>query len=116
MPQWRTAIPASTPNTLGKPALDASLALAAIVFALVATVTPGPNNLMLAACGMTFGFRKTLPTMFGFVVGLLLLLAMVAAGLGTLFERIPLLQVALKLLGAAYLLWLGVMLWRSASG
>jgi threonine/homoserine/homoserine lactone efflux protein len=96
--------------------VDAKWIVAANVFALVATVTPGPNNLMLAASGLAFGFRRTLPTMFGFLFGLLLLLFAVAAGLGSLFEAVPFLHMALKVVGTGYLLILAWMLWKSASG
>lgn len=95
--------------------MDAKWIVAANVFALVATVTPGPANLMLAASGLAFGFRRTLPTVLGFVGGLLLLLFAVAAGLGSLFEAVPFLHLALKVVGTGYLLVLAWMLWRSAS-
>jgi threonine/homoserine/homoserine lactone efflux protein len=95
--------------------VDAKWIVAANVFALVATVTPGPNNLVLAASGLAFGFRRTLPTMLGFLLGLLLLLFAVAAGLGSLFEAVPFLHMALKVGGTGYLLALAWMLWTSAS-
>ena len=43
--------------------LDIFLAL--LVFALVASVTPGPNNLMLLASGVNFGLRRTVPHLLG---------------------------------------------------
>lgn len=93
--------------------MDTRLIVAATVFALVATGTPGPNNLMLAASGLQVGFRRSLPMMAGFQVGLLLLILGVAAGLGRAFVRYPALQVALKAIGVAYLLYLAQQLWRS---
>lgn len=95
--------------------MNTSLAAAAAVFALVATATPGPNNMMLAASGLTFGFRKTVPMMLGFLIGLLLLLLAVASGLGVVFERFPWLHSVLKVLGTAYLLYLSWKLWQASS-
>ena len=40
-----------------------------ITFAFVAAITPGPNNIMLAASGANFGFKKTIPHIAGVVVG-----------------------------------------------
>lgn len=95
--------------------MNTSLAAAAAVFALVATVTPGPNNVMLATSGLNFGFRKTIPMMLGFLSGLLLLLLAVASGLGVAFERFPWLHSVLKILGTAYLLYLAWKLWQASS-
>ncbi len=75
-------------------------------FAFVTSVTPGPNNLMLLASGANFGFRRTLPHIFGISVGMALLLLCVLGGLGELFNRFPLLQMLLRIAGVGYLLWL----------
>lgn len=95
--------------------IDLRLAAAATMFALVSVITPGPNNLMLAASGLNFGFRRTLPMMLGFQTGLLLLLLGVASGLGVVFRRLPWLHTALKIIGAIYLLYLAWKLWRSSA-
>lgn len=79
---------------------------ALISFAFVTSVTPGPNNLMLLASGANFGFRRTLPHMFGISAGMALLLACVLGGLGELFVRFPQLQLLLRISGVGYLLWL----------
>lgn len=80
--------------------------LAMASFAFVTSVTPGPNNLMLLASGANFGFRRSLPHIFGISLGMALLLTCVLGGLGELFSRFPLLQVLLRSAGVAYLLWL----------
>ncbi|MBL8670531.1 MAG: LysE family translocator [Alphaproteobacteria bacterium] len=85
--------------------MSASL-LAACVFAFVASITPGPNNVMLAASGATFGFRRTVPHVLGVFLGFMALQAAVALGLGQVFAASATLQTALKWVGAAYLLWL----------
>jgi threonine/homoserine/homoserine lactone efflux protein len=76
-------------------------------YSFVMSITPGPNNVMLTASGATFGFRRTLPHLFGISAGCALQLVAVCAGLGALFSAWPVLQTVLQWAGAAYLLWLG---------
>ncbi|MGB3431484.1 LysE family translocator [Achromobacter sp.] len=85
--------------------------LALTVFAFVTSVSPGPSNVMLMTSGANFGFGRTLPQVLGITVGFTLLLLGVGLGLGALFQAWPLLSVALKIGGAAYLLYLA---WRIA--
>ena len=68
--------------------------------------TPGPNNIMLAASGVNFGFARTLPHMAGITLGFFALLAACGAGLGLVFAAVPDLQLVLKIAGAAYMLFL----------
>jgi threonine/homoserine/homoserine lactone efflux protein len=77
-------------------------------YSFVMSITPGPNNVMLTASGATFGFRRTIPHMFGICVGFGVELLAVCAGLGAIFTRWPELQTALRWIGALYLLYLGV--------
>lgn len=85
---------------------------ALFIFTLVAAITPGPNNFMLLASGVNFGFRRTLPHIFGMLVGFLMLNVGVGLGLGALLKEFPMLHVALKIGGAAYLVYLA---WRIAT-
>jgi len=89
--------------------IDILLALS--VFSFVTSVTPGPNNLMLLASGVNFGFRRTIPHMLGIGSGFGFLLLAVGFGLGEILDRAPMLFLAIKVCGAAYLLWLA---WRIA--
>ena len=89
--------------------LDAMLAL--LVYAFVTSITPGPNNFMLLASGVNFGFVRTIPHMCGIGVGFFTLLLGVGFGLGAVLMAFPVLHVALKVLGGAYLLYLA---WRIA--
>jgi threonine/homoserine/homoserine lactone efflux protein len=82
------------------------LFLALLVFACVMAFTPGPNNILLAASGVNFGFVRTIPHMAGVSLGFLILLVACAAGLGLAFAAVPVLHVVLKVAGAAYMLWL----------
>lgn len=79
---------------------------ALIVFAFVSSITPGPNNFMLLASGVNFGFRRTIPHMCGIAVGFASLLLGVGFGLGSLLAAFPALALALKILGGGYLLYL----------
>jgi threonine/homoserine/homoserine lactone efflux protein len=76
-------------------------------YSFVMSITPGPNNVMLTASGANFGFRRTLPHMFGISVGCAVQLIAVCAGLGALFHQWPVLQTILQWAGAAYLVYLG---------
>lgn len=87
------------------------LFLALIVFAFVTSVTPGPNNFMLLASGVNFGFWRTVPHMAGIGVGFFVLLLAVGFGLGAALVAMPSLHLALKAIGGAYLLYLA---WRIA--
>ena len=85
--------------------------LALLVFSFVTSVTPGPNNFMLLASGVNFGFVRTIPHMFGIAGGFASLLLGVGFGLGAVLSAYPELHMALKIAGGAYLLYLA---WRIA--
>jgi threonine/homoserine/homoserine lactone efflux protein len=83
-----------------------------MLFALVTTITPGPNNTMLLASGVNFGFRRTVPHILGISAGVVLLMLSVGFGLGELFRRVPYLYAALEAASVAYLLYLA---WKIAT-
>jgi threonine/homoserine/homoserine lactone efflux protein len=85
---------------------------AAMTFALVMSITPGPNNTMLLASGLNFGFRRTVPHMLGVTLGCMVMMLAIGLGLGQLFERTPYLFVALEAASVAYLLYLA---WKIAT-
>lgn len=80
-------------------------------YTAVMSITPGPNNVMLTASGVNFGFRRTLPHMLGIGLGVGVQLYLICLGLGSLFNQLPWLQELLKWGGAAYLCYLA---WRIA--
>jgi threonine/homoserine/homoserine lactone efflux protein len=88
---------------------DAFLAL--LVYAFVTSITPGPNNFMLLASGVNFGFVRTVPHMLGIGIGFLVLLLAVGFGLGAVLTAFPVLHTGLKIAGGIYLLYLA---WKIA--
>ncbi|MCQ1572054.1 LysE family translocator [Neorhizobium galegae] len=79
--------------------------LALVLFAFTTSITPGPNNMMLFASGVNFGFTRTIPHMLGIGAGFLSLLIAVGLGLGALLHSVPIVYTGLKFAGGAYLLW-----------
>lgn len=86
--------------------------MALFLFALVASATPGPNNMMVLASGVNFGYRRTIPHMLGIAVGFFVLMLCVGAGLGAVLTAYPAVHTALKVVGGLYLLYLA---WRIAT-
>lgn len=86
--------------------------LTLVVFAFTTSITPGPNNMMLFASGVNFGFVRTIPHMCGIGAGFLTLLLGVGFGLGALLESVPLVYTALKFAGGGYLVWIA---WKIAT-
>lgn len=75
------------------------------IFAFATSITPGPNNIMLAASGVNFGFARTVPHLLGVSAGFALLAALCALGLGAFILAVPGAHLSLKALGSAYLLY-----------
>uniref|UniRef100_UPI00068EFC23 LysE family translocator n=1 Tax=Sphingobium sp. DC-2 TaxID=1303256 RepID=UPI00068EFC23 len=93
--------------------MDTSLLAPLALYSFVCTATPGPNNIMLASSGLIFGFRRTIPHIFGINFGCALMLVLSGLGLGALFEAWPVMRWAVRIFGAVYLAWLAVKLWQS---
>ena len=85
---------------------------ALMLFTLVASITPGPNNLMLMASGVNFGFRRTLPHYLGVCLGFPAMVALVGFGLDAIFSRFPGFLSMLRYVSVAYLVWLA---WKIAA-
>jgi threonine/homoserine/homoserine lactone efflux protein len=82
------------------------LLLAITIFYFIMYATPGPNNSILTASGIKFGFIRTIPNIFGIPTGHGIQLSLVCFGLGSLFVQFPILLDILKYIGAIYLLYL----------
>ncbi len=84
-----------------------SLLLSLIGFAAASTFTPGPNSVMIIASCANFGYRRTLPHIFGVSAGALCVILATGFGLGQLILGNPTLHTVFKVVSAAYLLYLG---------
>ena len=80
-------------------------ALAAFYFTMF--FTPGPNNAMLTASGMKFGFVRTIPHLIGISLGHVFQIGLTCFGLANLFLIYPQVQFYMKILCFLYLLYLG---------
>ncbi|SKA36416.1 LysE family translocator [Consotaella salsifontis] len=85
--------------------------LAALLFAFAASITPGPNNVMLMTSGVNFGFQRTVPHMAGVVGGFAVVQVAVGFGLGALVQAVPAISVGLKVVSAIYMAYLA---WKIA--
>jgi len=90
------------------PARQMNQLLALAAFAFVGSITPGPNNALLLGSGIRFGFRRTAPHVAGTAVGMGVLVFAVAGGIGLVLLSVPGAELALKLVGSAYLLYLAL--------
>lgn len=90
--------------------ISQQLTIAFIAFAAAALFTPGPNNIMLMASGLNYGFRRTLPHIAGVTLGFSFLVAVIGLGLGAVFAAYPVLHTILKYAGAAYLVYLAIVI------
>ena len=82
-----------------------------LTYCVLMSSTPGPNNMMMVACGAHHGYRRTLPAILGINAGGAVQTFATCMGLGALFTTWPALHAALKLAGTLYLL---VLAWRLA--
>jgi homoserine/homoserine lactone efflux protein len=79
------------------------------------TLTPGPNGLLALTHGAIYGTRKTIATIFGGSVGFATVIGLSMFGIGALLAASSQALIVLKFLGGAYLVWLGIQVWRSPS-
>ncbi|KOY00605.1 LysE family translocator [Pseudomonas nunensis] len=77
-----------------------------LLFVMVATFSPGGATTLATASGANFGWVRSLPLLAGISFGLALMAVAAAGGLGSLILAAPSLQLAMKLVGSLYLLWL----------
>jgi threonine/homoserine/homoserine lactone efflux protein len=83
-----------------------------IAFALVGSLTPGPNNTMLLASGVNFGFKRTQPHVLGVTIGFTIMLVAIGFGIGQVFAKFPQVYLTLRVVSIVYLVWLA---WRIAT-
>lgn len=84
-------------------------------YVTVMSITPGPNNLLLATSGVNFGMRRTLPMVFGILIGCALQTVIAGVALEVLLHWMAAIRLPLTLVGCAYLLWLSWKLFRAGA-
>lgn len=94
--------------------MNPDLFLAFLVMTVVLIITPGPVVTLVIATGATDGVRAALLTVLGTTLGNALLISAVAFGLNIVLASSALLFDLIRYAGAAYLIWLGIGLWREA--
>lgn len=77
------------------------------------SLSPGPNGLLALTHGALHGSRKTLYTITGGAVGFVFVIALCLFGIGALVKSSIVWLTVLKWVGGAYLVWLGIQVWRS---
>ena len=86
-----------------------------IGFVAIASITPGPNNIMLATAGASAGFRATVPHLLGISSGLAVQIILVGAGVASLMQQHPTLVLVMRALSAGYLAWLALGLLKAST-
>lgn len=84
-------------------------------YVTVMSITPGPNNLLLATSGVNFGLRRTLPMVFGILLGCAVQTVLAGVALEVLLHWMSSIRLPLTLAGCSYLLWLSWKLWHAGA-
>ncbi|WP_416914872.1 MAG: LysE family translocator [Roseicyclus sp.] len=84
-------------------------------FVFLGLFSPGPNVILLTASGARFGFRATLPHVFGVALGVGITAGLTGLGIAALLLAQPALALALKIAAAIWIGWMALSLWRSSA-
>lgn len=95
--------------------MTAPYLISLVLFSIVMSITPGPNNLLLTASGLAHGFRRTLLPIAGTLAGVGSVFLLSGIGIGALITADPRAEFALRIGGAAYLAYLAWKLWHATS-
>ncbi|MEO8409871.1 MAG: homoserine/homoserine lactone efflux protein [Propionivibrio sp.] len=90
-----------------------SVWLGFLLATILIAVSPGPGAAVTMSSGLRYGYASALRTIFGLQSALMIQLAIVAVGLGALLTASVVAFDIVQLLGAAYLIWLGIQKWRA---
>ncbi|WP_379136720.1 LysE family transporter [Paenibacillus sp. sgz500958] len=90
-----------------------SYILAYLPYALITAFTPGPNNILVLNAFNRNGIRRGKNTLLGVAVGFSIVMAVCAVGSFELFQDLPRIMGILKVIGAAYIVWLAIHILRS---
>lgn len=84
-------------------------------YVTVMSITPGPNNLLLATSGVNFGFKRTLPMLFGILLGCAIQMLLASVALDALLHWMGAIRLPLTIVGCSYLLWLSWKIFRAGA-
>lgn len=93
--------------------MDLHTWFAFFVASWIIAVSPGSGAVLSMSHGLSYGVRKTSATIMGLQLGLLLILLIAGAGVGSLLMASEWAFNAVKIVGAGYLIYLGISQWRS---
>ena len=80
--------------------------ISVLLFSLVASLSPGPNNIMTSYTAFNFGIKRTIPTMLGVIIGWTLLVIFLQIGSVIIFQKFEILQKSITILGSIYLVFI----------
>lgn len=87
---------------------------ALFTFVMVTTFTPGPNNISSSSMSIVYGYRKTIRFLLGIATGFFGVMLLTGIISGTLYTIFPALEPVMRLIGAAYILWLAYKTFQSS--
>ncbi len=79
-----------------------------VSFVMITTFTPGPNNISSASMGVLYGYRNTIKYLTGITAGFFFIMLLCAYVSSALLNFIPSVEPALRIIGAAYILWIAI--------
>ena len=88
--------------------MNSTLLISLTGFAVISSITPGPNNLLLMSSGALFGWQRSLPHLGGILIGFAILMSSAVFGLGSVVDRWPWLMTVVRILGASWLAWMSL--------
>jgi homoserine/homoserine lactone efflux protein len=87
--------------------------IAFVIAGTLIAVSPGSGAILSMSHGLAYGLRKASATVLGLQLGVVLVLVIAGAGVGSLLLASELAFTVVKIVGALYLIWLGISQWRS---
>ena len=86
-----------------------------LTFAMIAAITPGPNNIILSTNAVNYGFRKTIPLIMGVFFGFLSVLTLCLLGIGEIYKSFPAISIIIKVMAILFLTYLSYKIFISTS-
>lgn len=83
------------------------------VASIALSVTPGPNGLLALTSGALYGIQRTGVVVLGGALGFTIVIALSMVGIGALLQTSSNILLIMKWVGGAYLVWLGIQVWRA---